>query len=1038
MPNWTKEQSEAIEKSGSNIIVSAGAGSGKTAVLSERVLEKVKNGIHINELLILTFTKLAAAEMKDRIRKKLVKNGFNDEVNLLSSSYITTFDSFALSIVKKYHYLLNLSSNISITDESLVKIEEKKIIDEIFESLYVSGNTDFENLIKNYCVKNDNYLRSLILGIASKIDGYIDSNDYINYIENYFYTDENIESILSEYENFINEKKRIIKLELNNMESYFDNDYMESVHNLLNNLLNSNPFELNLYGSISFPRVRRGTEEDAKILKERVKNLVNELLSYGSYGNKDDIKYSIINTKSIVFAILDIVKLYIKKLNTYKTQNNIYTFNDIARFAIKILKENDSAKNELKYSFKEIMIDEYQDTNDVQELLMSYIENNNVYMVGDIKQSIYRFRGSNPNIFKNKYDKYFNNDGGYKIDLVKNFRSRNEVINNINNIFKLLMDDEIGGANYKLSHEMVYGLTKYDEEKVNDFKYDIDVLEYENASESEYDDSEIEIFTIAKDIKDKINSKLKVFDKNTETMREATYSDFVIILDRSNYFNDFKKIFEYMGIPLTVLRDDKLNTSNDILIIKNIIDFIIRIHNKDFGIEFRYDFMSIGRSFLYEYSDSELFEYFKNNNFYDSKLFKDFSNFDSLNSMSCSEVLDKILDITDFYSKIYKIGNYEDVNVRIKSIYNLSIDLNNIGYSILEFRDYLNEILDNGIDIKYKTYNSNNDSVKIMTIHASKGLEYPICYFADLDHKFNTMELKDLFIVDRKYGIIVPNEINDNNKNETSILKELYKNNFMKEEISEKLRLFYVALTRAREKLIIIVPKKDVPQLEKDENGVIDKIRRLSFNKLSDFIIMEKPYLNDYFSDIDINSLNLTKDYLLQKNKINNINKNSEEFVVNEISIENEEVDEEHFSKESIEIISKDEIKNMEFGTKIHEMFELIDFKNYEESIIKNEFCRNKINKFMKSKLLDDIENANIYHEYEFMYEKDNTEYHGIIDLMIEHDDYIDLVDFKLKNTTDEKYIKQLNGYKNYINSISDKKVNLYLYSIIDEKVIAI
>ena len=499
------------------------------------------------------------------------------------------------------------------------------------------------------------------------------------------------------------------------------------------------------------------------------------------------------------------------------------------------------------------MIDEYQDTNDVQDIFMSYIENNNVYMVGDIKQSIYKFRGSNPNIFKDKYDKYFNNDGGYKIDLVKNFRSRNEVLNNINKIFELLMDDEIGGANYKLSHEMIYGLTTYDEEKINDFNYNVNILEYENEKNSKFSDSEIEIFAIAKDIKEKLDSKLKVYDKNTNKLRQATYSDFVIILDRSKYFNDYKKIFEYMGIPLTVLRDDKLNVSNDILILKNIIDFIIRIHNNDYGIEFKYDFMSIGRSFLYEYNDKELFDYFKNNNFNDSNLFKDFSNFDSLNSMSCSEILDKILDITDFYSKIYKIGNYEDVNVRIKSIYNLSIDLNNIGYTILEFRDYLNEILDYGIDIKYKTYNSNNDSVKIMTIHASKGLEYPICYFADLDHTFNTEDIKKLFIVDKKYGLIVPNEINNSDQNDTSILKELYKNNLNKEEISERLRLFYVALTRAREKMIIVVPNKEVQPLEKDENGVIDKIRRLSFNKLSDFIIMEKPYLKEYFNEIKIN-----------------------------------------------------------------------------------------------------------------------------------------------------------------------------------------
>ena len=318
MPNWTKEQKEAITKSGCNIIVSAGAGSGKTAVLSERVLEKIKKGIHINELLILTFTKAAAAEMKDRIRKNLIKENLTDELNLLSSSYITTFDSFALSVVKKYYYLLGISPNISITDESLVKIEEHKIMDNIFENYYISNNSNFENLIKNYCVKNDNNLRKLVLKIANQINGYIDSDEYINYLESEFYSDENISKILDEYENFINEKKQIIKLELNNMKFYFNEDYMENVHSLLDNLLNSDVYDIKLYGNISLPRVPNGTVEEAKQLKERVKNLVKNLLSYGNYGSKDDIKYSILNTKSIVFSILDIVKIYIEELKKYK------------------------------------------------------------------------------------------------------------------------------------------------------------------------------------------------------------------------------------------------------------------------------------------------------------------------------------------------------------------------------------------------------------------------------------------------------------------------------------------------------------------------------------------------------------------------------------------------------------------------------------------------------------------------------------------------------------------------------------------------
>ena len=156
MPSWTKEQNDAIYKSGTNIIVSAGAGSGKTAVLSERVLEKLKSGIHINELLILTFTKAAAAEMKERIRKKIKKNEeLKDELNLIDSSYITTFDSFAMSIVKKYHYLLNVSKNISIIESSVIEIKKKEILDLIFDNYYKNKDDDFVTLINTFCIKDD-------------------------------------------------------------------------------------------------------------------------------------------------------------------------------------------------------------------------------------------------------------------------------------------------------------------------------------------------------------------------------------------------------------------------------------------------------------------------------------------------------------------------------------------------------------------------------------------------------------------------------------------------------------------------------------------------------------------------------------------------------------------------------------------------------------------------------------------------------------------------------------------------------------------
>lgn len=1037
MPRWTKEQEEAIYTSGKNIIVSAGAGSGKTAVLSERVLHKIEEGTHVNELLILTFTRAAADEMKDRIRKKISgKEELKKELTLLNSSYITTFDSFALSVVKKYHYLLNITDNINITDESIVKIQNKKILDEIFERSY--KNIRFQELIKKYCIKTDKVLKENILSIALKIDGFIDPFGFIDNVYNNFFNENNVDNLLKTYESIINDLKKTIELEIENMSLYFDSDYIEKVNDAVYNILNADIDELHLYSTVKLPTVPRGSSEEAKASKDSLKKACDKLLSYGNYGTINDIKNDIYSTKDTVLTILDIIKEFLLEIEKYKKENDIYTFNDISKLSIKILKENENIREELKSSFKEIMIDEYQDTNDVQETFIGMISNNNVYMVGDIKQSIYRFRGSNPEIFKEKYSNYSKDIGGYKIDLIKNFRSRSEVLDNINKIFCLIMDYNLGSAEYSVSHQMVYGNTAYDTEKVNGFNYNFRVLEYLNKQkESGFSDIEVEIFTIAKDIKNKLDNNFQVFDKEDGKLRNATYNDFVIILDRSKYFDDFKKIFEYFDIPLTILKDGKLNSTTDILLIKNLVDFIIKIKEDVYDIDFKYDFISIARSFLYEYSDEYIFDIVTNNKIKETTIYNDLSTLsDKLNSYTSSLLFNDILDVTDFYNKLNKVGDYEEVNVRLKTINSLSSSLSSLGLSIMDFRDYLTDIIENDEDIKYATYTKEGNSVKILTIHKSKGLEYPICYFADLDHEFNTSELKDKFIVDKKYGLIVPSNLEEI---DNSLIKEMYKYDFNREEVSEKIRLFYVALTRAREQMIIVLPDRETRTLEKNNDGVIEEIRRLSFNKLSSFIYGIKNYLYSYFEQIDIEKLGLTKNYLYPKKivqeTLNNIKDNIN---VEEINIENEVVEEKHFSKETNKIITKEENDLMKFGTKVHEIFELLDFRNIDLSLVDNKFIRNKVEKFLSNDLLKNISNANIYKEYEFIYNKDNNEYHGIIDLMLEYDNHIDIIDYKLKGITDENYIKQLNGYKEYIEKISNKEVSTYLYSILDEKVLKI
>ena len=1029
MPRWTKEQEEAIYTSGKNIIVSAGAGSGKTAVLSERVLHKIEEGTHVNELLILTFTRAAADEMKDRIRKKISgKEELKKELTLLNSSYITTFDSFALSVVKKYHYLFNITDNINITDESIVKIQNKKILDEIFERSY--KNIRFQELIKKYCIKTDKVLKENILSIALKIDGFIDPFGFIDNVYNNFFNENNVDNLLKTYESIINDLKKTIELEIENMSLYFDSDYIEKVNDAVYNILNADIDELHLYSTVKLPTVPRGSSEEAKASKDSLKKACDKLLSYGNYGTINDIKNDIYSTKDTVLTILEIIKEFLLEIEKYKKENDIYTFNDISKLSIKILKENENIREELKGSFKEIMIDEYQDTNDVQETFIGMISNNNVYMVGDIKQSIYRFRGSNPEIFKEKYSNYSKDIGGYKIDLIKNFRSRSEVLDNINKIFCLIMDYNLGSAEYSVSHQMVYGNTAYDTEKVDGFNYNFRVLEYLNKQkESGFSDIEVEIFTIAKDIKNKLDNNFQVFDKEDGKLRNATYNDFVIILDRSKYFDDFKKIFEYFDIPLTILKDGKLNSTTDILLIKNLVDFIIKIKEDVYDIDFKYDFISIARSFLYEYSDEYIFDIVTNNKIKETTIYNDLSTLsDKLNSYTSSLLFNDILDVTNFYNKLNKVGDYEEVNVRLKTINSLSSSLSSLGLSIMDFRDYLTDIIENDEDIKYATYTKEGNSVKILTIHKSKGLEYPICYFADLDHEFNTSELKDKFIVDKKYGLIVPSNLEEI---DNSLLKEMYKYDFNREEVSEKIRLFYVALTRAREQMIIVLPDKETRTLEKNNDGVIEEIRRLSFNKLSSFIYGIKNYLYSYFEQIDIEKLGLTKNYLYPKKivqeTLNNIKDNIN---VEEINIENEVVEEKHFSKETNKIITKEENDLMKFGTKVHEIFELLDFRNIDLSLVDNKFIRNKVEKFLSNDLLKNISKANIYKEYEFIYDEDNTTYHGIIDLMLEYQDNIKIIDYKLKNINDDAYIKQLNGYKDYIEKLFNKKTSIYLYSI--------
>lgn len=1022
MTKWTKEQTEAIYKDGTNIIVSAGAGSGKTAVLTERVLEKVKNGISLSNLLILTFTKMAAKEMRERIGNKLKENNLNEELSLLDTADITTFDAYALSLVKKYHYYLNLSKNINIIDSSVIELYKKEILTNIFEQLYEKNDERFLSLINEYCIKDDKEIFDYILSLNSKLDLKTNKIEYLNsYIEDK-YNENNIDKNIEEYTKVI---FNLIDKIRTYLEYIDDPDYLDKLYKVINPLLESNNYD-EIKENLEFKLpIARGISDITKEYKEKISSCIKEIKKLTTYDNEKQIKEGILKTKDYVQEIINIILLLDEKVLEYKKKYDYYEYSDIAGFAIKLVEENKDIREEIKNNLNEILIDEYQDTNDIQEEFISYISSNNVYMVGDIKQSIYRFRNANPYIFKNKYDNYSSNNGGIKIDLNKNFRSREEVISNINLMFNRIMDDDIGGASYSVSHQMIFGNMMYKGDGDNQQNNNFEVYSYQN--ETSYKKEEIEAFIIAEDILNKVNNKYKAFGKEEKGNRDIKYSDFVILMDNSKNFELYKKILEYKGIPTTIMKSGNLLDGELIVILKNIISLIIKIKEGCIDTEFKKLFISLGRSFLFNIDDNSLFDYFLNKDFYSSEIYiktKDISS--EIDNISLEDLIDIIIEKYDIYNKLILIGDYKSNILKIEKLKEITNNLINLNYSIYDYEKYLNNILENNLKIEYSINDSNDNTVKIMTIHASKGLEFNICYFSGLYSKFNIREAINKFSYDNKYGIIIPYK-EDFTYN--TIYHNLSYRDYVIENISERIRLLYVALTRAKEKMIFILPQNK-NENEHNIGDIIDINIRSKYSSFASIMYSLEPITKNYYKNMSLDEIGLTKEYNLIKkdNYTEKLIKVGNKIEVKELLLEEIKIEEKSFSKKNIHLIDKDEQSRLDYGTRMHELLELIDFNNpnYDGlSSKENDVISNLINKI-------DIDNVNIYKEYEFIYNEDNTAYHGIIDLMLEYENNIKIIDYKLKNIDDTEYIKQLTGYKTYIEKTFNKKVNIYLYSMLN------
>lgn len=1006
-------QKRAIETRGDNLIVSAGAGSGKTAVLSERILKYCLMGNDIRKVLVLTFTNAAALEMKERIRKKLIEHHLLEQASLIDSAAITTFDAYSLSLVKKYYYELGVDKDVKVIDQSLLEVQKRNFLDAIFKNLYEEKNLKFFSLLKKYAKQNDDAVKQMVLSLADKLSLQVDEEGYIKSYQATYGSKEFMKQASKDYEALVLKKYSLFLKEVHTLLALCEagDEKLSDFCSMLMSLNIRSYDDLVLNKNLSFPRVSSKASEAVKEQKKLCADMLKDILDtyLNKYQNLDEAVTELLKVKEDVIYLLELASLLRKRILRYEYQLMAFDYIDIAKMVIKLVCENEQVHHEISSNLDEILIDEYQDTSDIQEAFILAISNHNCMMVGDLKQSIYRFRNANPYIFKSKYDSYALSQGGIKLDLTHNFRSRTEVLEDINEIFSALMTEACGDANYSKDHQMHFGQENYDLEGKR-LDYHLDILSYDKDF-SDYSDEEIEAFICGKEILKLMNEKPTCLKGNG--FKEVCYSDIAILIDKTKSFVTFKKVFEYLGIPLSIEADLDLNHSILPRLFANVVLMLAKRKENILDQAYYHALCSLGRSFLFSYSDDEIYMLAKENHQNELTHIID-ELYEESFYLPMTELYDSMINKFNIYEKLPLIGDIENSCVVLEYIASLFETMHTSLMDLEEASAYISKVFDEGISLKYKLASSATDSVHIMTIHKSKGLEFPFCFFPMLSSGFNQADVKANYGLSRRYGVYIP--FSDEASSPT-ILKALADEETRKCDVSEKVRLLYVALTRAREKIFLI---------SKNEEKKIDVPNYKSFNQM----ILSLKFLEERRTLVDLNSLGLSKNYEIKKKDLKL--PKGEERLYPTVSFESELKEKKVISKELKELVSSELAMAIELGKKFHHCLEVLDLASPDiESLPVDEFMKKTVSAVLNNDLFKNISKAKTYHEYEFYFE----EYHGIIDLLAVYEDHIDIIDYKLSSLSSEEYLRQLGIYKTYVENVSKLPVSCYLISILKQDI---
>ena len=1011
----TTTQQKIVDSPSSNMLISAGAGSGKTFVLTQRVIHLLKDkGYKLKEMIILTFTDLAAQEMKTRIIKELKKESRQEtkyELEHIDEASIQTFDSFCRSFITKYSCYSTMPKTFEIGDKNMFKMVADGILKDILTPYFENPVPAFNEFIDIF-VKKESDIYEYFFDLYDKITNIVDYEDYIkNYIQ-YFYSPEFLVSIKDRYLTIAKEKSSfILQIEV---PDYLDKvtKYVNEIKESLKEIIESDSLsfvisELKKCKDKSIPQVKMKDEDKKEELRERFeffRNARRELCKLFEYQNELEILEGHLAKKSISSFIMTVIEELDIKLKEFKKDHSVYTFLDIEKEAIRILRTHEDVRQYYKTHIKEILIDEYQDTNDIQNEMISYIKNDNVIVVGDIKQCIYRFRGANPEIFRGIYNDYKDNSTGKVIELYDNFRSRKEeVLDIVNNTFTNIKSYPQVNMKY-LDQNMGYGNTKYDNfnQPTNKFK----IFSIDPKNDNEYD-------IIARDIYDRINNGQMVYDTKTGEKRKAEPKDFMILSAQSKYFKDMAQALKNYHIQSKIFNTRDFIKTKEIVFLKNILKLTYLFENELFeDPEFNLTLLSIVRSFVMGVKGDIIVDYLDRTKYQSNisamiALFRDLYDkmcylVQTLHRYNMYYVLKEAIKIFNVYEKLMVLDDYEEKELKISHILDAVKTLANSKMGIkdaIKYFDYLKSS-DNDLDIKQNDLDALN-YVSIMTIHKSKGLERPFVYYLRTHESFK--DTIDNFKKD--FGIYYKTD---------KSLDKLYQTLELAEVRREKIRLLYVALTRPKESLTLVF----------DENTT-EYIGELNDAKTYQKLLL----MNNDFSKYYVKPSN-TKNIIIQKDPdiayTNHVNYHI--FNTKKKELVNK-------TRASHELYTQDEevFKVLERGTEVHSYFELVNFTSDIEPQMEKYQIPVQDKDLLRSFKSLDIFNKPIIKEYhELPYFTESSK--GIIDYLIEYEDSFYIIDFKLKNIDDPLYVTQLKTYKDYLKTRTNKPIETYLYSIMDRE----